>query len=85
MTRLSLVEGLHVTARQKQLIAYLITEGQEVMAKHGAAHTKSGRLTVTVSPLADRPDHYKARIDSKESDDWGRPVTRTSRVVVKAH
>lgn len=72
--QISLIKGYHLTARQKQLLAFAISNG------HTDAHTKQLNVT-SVTRLDDGT--YAATIWNWETDAWsGRRSKRTSHFIV---
>lgn len=74
--RISLVEGLHLTATNRRHLAHIIGQGW--------SKGESGRLAYTVEPIDPAQGLYRYQIGRMERDDWGRPQYRIRKGVVQA-
>jgi hypothetical protein len=70
---IAMIEGLHLTATNKRHIAEMIARGMDDAGSKRIAYKITGREGDVVS----------LTIASKDADDWGRPVWRKGRYVVK--
>lgn len=72
------LEALHLTARQKQMIEYMI-KNQYVTASTKMMEARMyGPIEFGEEKIAYRVEFFK-----NEKDDWGRPITRRTNAIIK--
>jgi len=74
--RISLVEGLRLTATNRRHLAHIIGQGWR--------KGESGRLAYMVEPIEQEQGLYRYQIGQMERDDWGRPQYRIRKGVIRA-
>jgi len=72
--KISILEGYHLTAHDKQMIAACVTNSWEV---------SKSKLKRCEAVKTEVEGVYNVRITDSSRDDWGRPKPRNSRYRVK--
>lgn len=74
--RISLLEGLHLTATNRRHLSQILANGW--------TRGESGRLSYQLEPIDPAQGLYRYSIGQMERDDWGRPQYRIRKGVIQA-